>query len=275
MPPKAPKNSSVGSITPTNLGLTSEDDQPLLSLDRFETLTTRITRTLTDTFNNCVDKLIAGLDQKLNLRIDVQSTELFELNKRVDKIEQENKQLKEENISLKDSIKTLMCQLDKSVVLNDDLDQYSRNDNLLIHGVPLPADNSAETNLEDVIADIVKSNFPNVVMNKSDISVAHRVGSSQNPTAGARAKPPPVIVRFSRRVVRNEILHSRKLLKGKNLAITEHLTPRRAELLKKASLLATDGRIDSAWSRDGRIIVKSLQSRIIPIFKDLDLIQFP
>jgi hypothetical protein len=69
-------------------------------------------------------------------------------------------------------------------------------------------------------------------------------------------------------------MSNRRQLKGKTLVITDHLTPARAALLKKASALVAGQKIMSAWSQDGKILVKNSQNRTITITSEEDLRQF-
>jgi hypothetical protein len=268
--PKVNKASTGGSATESTL----EEDTPGMTLDRFEAMLSRIMKTFTETFNTCVEKLVAGLDAKLNQRLEVQSSEMFELSKRMDKLDKDNRGLQEENAALRESVKELVKQVDKLAAANDDLDQYQRCENLLIHGVQRPADNSNEGDLTGVVLEVIRTNLPSVTIAKEDISTAHRTGPHQQVAQGLRTRPPPIVVRFSRRSIRNDVLNSRRQLKGKNLSITEQLTPARSQLLKKASELAANHKVESAWSRDGRIFVKTNIGRIIVIGCELDLLQF-
>src|SRR5690606_16581548 len=82
-------------------------------------------------------------------------------------------------------------------------------------------------------------------MSKNDISIAHRLGTSEN-----ASKPRPIIVKFLRREQRLQVLRARSSLKGKkNLAICPDLTRPRAYLLKQQQRNGT-----TAWSDfNGRI----------------------
>ena len=264
-------------------------------IDRFELMLSRVTKAMTDTFNTCVEKLIQSLDQKMTQRIDFQTNDIFELNKRLDSCEKSIKHLRDENSSLKDQVKSLDSQVAKLQAANDDAEQYTRNENLLIHGVPLPSDNSQEKNLNDVVLSLLTKNFPSATILSSDISTSHRTGPGKkiqggqdnqsagqdnqsagqdNQSAGQRVRTPPIVVRFTRRCVRNTILSLRKQLKGKNLSITEQLTPARSQLLKKASGYVSDKKLEAAWSHDGRILVKTNADRTVVINTVADLLQF-
>src|SRR5688572_14002867 len=98
----------------------------------------------------------------------------------------------------------------------EEMDQYSRSENLLIHGIPHPHDGSIDKQLDKTICDLINSNMPGITLSETDISVSHRMGRPLQHRADSASsyKPQPVIVRFARRSVRNNILTNRKVFRG-------------------------------------------------------------
>lgn len=267
MPKKASANSDIAEASD-------------MDTDRLEAMLMRITKSITQSFNSCVDKLIGALDQKLTTKIDYQNTELFNMNKRMDILDKQVVDLQRENQGLKDSVKSLLTRIEASNLEVDNLEQYTKSDNLLIHGIPLPIDGSKESDIRQLVVDVLGRNMTNIGLNKDSISMAHRLStkqlnqvSSSNPSSRS-TRPPPIIVRFNQREMRNNLLVNRRQLKGKQLSISEQLTYRRSQLLKKASELVAQNKLDSSWSHDGRILVKSKSNQIVVINSDMDLIQF-
>ena len=125
---------------------------------------------------------------------------------------------------------------------------------------------------------MINKNFTNVQIASSDISTAHRNGKARVVEAATdqspnhRMRPPPIVVRFTRRTTRNQILRNRKILKGKNLSITEQLTSYRANLLKKAHGLVADEKLESAWSHDGHVLIRTKQDRTLQVRSLSDLL---
>ena len=129
-----------------------------------------------------------------------------------------------------------------------------------------------------------------VTVNDSDINIAHRIG---RPTSGGRngaqggvttglsdgatnsstgnVKHQPIIVQLNNRKLRDQILHHRRALKGKGFTITEQLTTRKAQLLKKCTDLIHDDRLEGAWSAEGKILIKTLNHRTLTVTSELDL----
>jgi len=96
-------------------------------------------------------------------------------------------------------------------------------------------------------------------------------GSSHSPLT---SRPQPIIVQFANRKTRNTTLALRRQLKGKGFSISEQLTSRRAALLKKSTELVQAGKLESAWSHDGRVLIKSLNHRTVVINNSHDLASF-
>lgn len=238
------------------------------------TLLTSITASFTASFNLCVDRIIDSIEKKLTTRMDIQATEHFDLNKKVERIEKVNQDLAAENANLKDSIKNLTSRLDNICQNVDDLDQYSRNVNLLVHGVPSSND-PAESDLTDRLVGYLNSNL-GLTLKHDDISTLHRLPkpATQSSTTGATSKPAPVIVQFLSRSTRNTVLSKRKLLKGKSVVITEQLTAKKMSLLRKANEFVTSGKLQSAWTHDGKILIKTLNNHTMAINTPAQLDQF-
>lgn len=149
------------------------------------------------------------------------------------------------------------------------------NDNLPIHGVPVPSDNSREGEFGDAVLDILNK-YLNLNLDRMEISVAHRTrpaGPAVGQSMNVCIKQQPIVIRFTRRCVRNSILAMCRQLKVKNISTTEQLMSTRAALFKKAIDLVTSHKIKSAWSHDGRIQAKSKLNRTVLIQTEADHIQ--
>jgi hypothetical protein len=243
------------------------------SLDKLDVILTRVTNTLIASFNTSLQQLVTVFTQNVQLKLDFQSNEIFNLNTRLDNLEKQNDSLKKDNDALVATIKSLETKHELLVRQVDDNDQHARLDNLILHGVPVTGPTE---DLFESLPQLLNGFFPDLQLDKTEISVVHRLQATQNPSSSAnqRPRPPAVIVRFTRKSTRNFLLQNRKQLKGKTLAVSEHLTTRRAALLKRASTLVTQGRLSAAWTKDGKLLVKSLSNQISSVFTDLDLARF-
>ena len=140
---------------------------------------------------------------------------------------------------LKTKIDTLENSLIAASIRSDDIDQYSRRDNLKIAGLIV------EKNVSYADAIIEFGSQMGVHIVHTDISIAHKL-----PT---KSKLSSTLVRFNRRSVRNDIYLARKKIKDTlnyKIYINEDLTHRRSNLLHS---LKRDELTKSAWSYNGFI----------------------
>lgn len=262
---------SQPATAPSSASIDSEDDLPQqkhisLSPD-MQAFLACITASFTSSFNTCVDKIIDALDKKLNQRIDSQASEIFDLNKKCERLEKANRDLITENADLRGSVKSLSNKIDFLAQSIDDLEQYSKGSNLLLHGIPVMADmGSDESNLNSRVVDYINDNLA-ITISENDISALHRLTrSAQNTQANASPssiKTPPILIQFANRKTRNLVLSKRKLLKGKKVLLTEHLTTKKTQMLKKVNELVTAKKLLSSWTHDGRILAKNLNNETI------------
>jgi hypothetical protein len=256
--------------------LVAPDD---VQLDKTEQMFIRLTKLVTDSFTTCMTKLIASIEDKLNLKMDVQSTELFTVNQRLDQLGRKVEDLTTANLSLKAQLQECTQHNLTLQTVVESLEQYTRSDSVLLHGLPLPQGQPED--LYNSIPQVLNNLIPSAHLTADQISIAHRLPSSSPPNSGSSAsasafpsRPPPVVIRFVRKATRVALMSNRRQLKGKGIVLSDHLTPARAALLKKASALVTDRKLASAWSQDGKILVKNNNNRTVPITCDDDLQQF-
>ena len=172
----------------------------------------------------------------------------------------------------------------------EDLEAYSRMDNIIVCGLPeaaseiasgvnYSADTVPTTGGEmSTTSELLFINFCReklkIEVNPNDISVAHRLARPRGTVSG----PHPMIIRFSNRKAKFRVLAARRALRGqpscKNIYINEHLTIGVSQLFHKARKLVKDTRIQTAWTTGGKLYIKTLPkdgSRIQLISSDLDL----
>ena len=129
------------------------------------------------------------------------------------------------------------------------IEQYNRRDNIKVFGIReevtgdnVPIHETPEHTMQKVISvcqDIEAE------INQNDISIAHRLPSRNN-----AAKP--IIVKFSRRVAKIEVMRKKRILREQASAIKifEDLSKPRMNFLH---LLKSDVRIAAAWTKEGNI----------------------
>lgn len=228
-----------------------------VNLDKIEAMFSRLLGIVNDSFTATIERVIGTIERGVQIKLDAQASELFNMSKALDEKTKSLSILTKEHDELKTEMNKLRTALNDSKRRTDDLEQYSYADNILIHGITTEND---DADLENKVISIVNANLQGINATTADISVVHRIK-----TATPNNKPAPVVIRFTRRSVRNRILQNRKQLKGKSVSITEHLSPSRNDLLKKATQLVHEHKVSATWSQGGRILVKKNNNEILQI----------
>ena len=144
----------------------------------------------------------------------------------------------------------------------DALEQYSRRNCLLFHGVP---ETDADDTTESVIS-LCKGKL-DVDVSRDLIDRSHRLGQRHVGPSG-EYKPRPIIVKFRSYETRRSVFSAKRLLKGTKFVVTENLTRRRNDLLKKVRSLDT---VSCAWTTDGRIVCLLEDGRKVTVLHERDV----
>lgn len=118
----------------------------------------------------------------------------------------------------------------------------------------LPVDNSSIT-MEDLVITFVKDSL-DISISSADIITAHRIGI---PASGSSSQhPPPILVRFANRKVRDRVYAARKSLKTSSPGtfINEHLSADTSQLFRRARQLCKQKSIHSAWTSNGTLYIR-------------------
>ena len=131
--------------------------------------------------------------------------------------------------NLKKLVENLQKQLEQAEKKNDDLEQYSRSNCLIIHKCEDVPKTGKYLECEHYICDKLNNSLPlDSPLQVNDIDIAHPLPSKKN------VRGTPIIIKFLRQTQRNEIYAKKKALKGKGMVITESLTKRRLQLPEAA-----------------------------------------
>lgn len=129
----------------------------------------------------------------------------------------------------------------------DEMEQYSRRNCLLVHGVEeKPGENLVET-----VQGLFKNKLE-VNVDPRDFDRLHRIGKVKTSMEGDKNMVRPIIVKFTSYSVRNTVFTNKKKLKGSKDGITESLTSTRFSLLRKVKETFDKSNV---WTYDGRIVV--------------------
>lgn len=200
---------------------------------------------------------MAGAEQsKLleNLIRKVVREELSPLRGKLEEVVNENKVLRGEIQVLKENHKIVTNKHTDEI---DELNQYSRRNNLIIAGIP----ETDDENLEQIFVSFAQKLIPS--FDERDIDVIHRLPRTQ-----ATNKPRSIIARIGRRSTKSMLMKLSKVrsnrLDSSQLGFTtdtpiyvnEHLTAKRADLFRKAKQVQKQLRFKYLWTKDGRIYLR-------------------
>ena len=238
-------------------------------------------------------KLVEALGKALSPLISLSVEEA--LRKQVEGLTTAVRDLKAENTRLArqcDSVAKDNARLqkfaDETTYRLNDLEGYTKNDNLIIRGLPerslaekasgaptLDDDTSAlQEGHESVCGTVVEffNTSLGVKVQPQDISIAHRI------KADPKDKFRPIIIRFVNRQKRNEVYCAKKTLKSSSdrIYIFEHLTKAASDLFFTARRLLKEKKINATWTQHGQVYVKftsdpSVRAKLIKCSADLNV----
>ena len=138
--------------------------------------------------------------------------------------------------------------MDRAAQENESLEQYSRRNCLLFHG--LKEEENENTN--NLIIKFIDEKL-GLSIDEHDLDRSHRLGYRHSSASAQTTKPRPIIVKFIRHDIKEKIFGTKKRLAGKPFLITESLTATRIRCIKKLQLLKRKNEICSYWTNDGSI----------------------
>ena len=164
---------------------------------------------------------------------------------------------------IKEELKQTVKQADEANLQADELAQYLR-DCLEISGIKATNECSSEAIVKSIGKAI------DVPIEEQDISIAHPIPSYKTDA------PPKIIVKFTRRSVRNEYYSNRRKLVNKKVKdlpdlnltsnvdavyISESLTPTKKKLFGKVNKVKKRLKWKFIWTRNGRILIKESETK--------------
>lgn len=259
------RNSVSGDVTGTTTSTGGSSNLVTAVLDQkvLDALIKALTPVITTVIERCLDeKLKALLGDVTKVKALAEATEV-------------------RTTALEGALKKANEQITKMKAQIEDMDSYSKRDNLIIHGLKIqsfadaasvpamgqqtqstrPLDGNVAS-VSDAVVELCQQQLGlNITL--ADISVAHRLGPSARPNS-ASARPPSsaVIVRFTSRRARDQVYAARKQLKvlRNSVYINEHLSSETSVLFKEARALVKGKMLHSAWTFNGHVYVKADES---------------
>ena len=170
----------------------------------------------------------------------------------------------------------------------DDLEQYTRMDDVIISGLKtnhktyaraasqsfdytngLSAPQGELENLESCVTKFVQDKM-GVDISGDDISACH--------TLPGRKDIPDIVIRLINRKTKSLLLQNSRRLKNTNIFVNEHLTKKNARIASEARRLRRKKKIMSTWTRNCKVFIKTLGSpetaRVVQIKDISDLAKF-
>lgn len=178
--------------------------------------------------------------------------------------------LRRENTDLRHQLNTAYNEI-------NDLQQYTRRNNIEISGIDEKQDEDTDKIVMSVAAAV------GVNISQSDIDISHRL-----PRRSDQAnKPSPIIVRFTRRTVRNKIYQQRKHLRTNptkiigntntnSVYINENLSPFNKRLFYLTNCRRKEANYKFIWTNNGKIFTRKSPGETavhIATHKDIDKIK--
>lgn len=197
--------------------------------------------------------------------------------------------LENENASLKSRVCELETKLRNADSRQDRLEQYSRRNCLRLSGVT-EADGESTDKLVMELASAIGSG-----LSLDEVDRCHRLGKpppkevsfsdivsgitvAENSGAkSVRTKPRDIIIKFVSYRARNKMYSCKSKLKNtgyKGVFLNEDLTKSRSQLYYQSRVLAQRKLINSTWTSDGTIIIKSHANRYYRIESEKDFTSF-
>ena len=209
--------------------------------DRLDEMNEKLSSIVTQEFLN---KFMDSKLKQLKQEIRKENGELIDrLEGRIFDLEQENELLRNKLSHQEKQIGDLFdCQ---SVLesRNNDLEQNGRKNSIRIFGISDTAESETAQECIHKVTNFVRTNLK-VPLEESDIDIAHRLGRFQ------KNKARSVIVKFTHRVKKQQIVTARRILKGSQYRVSEDLTKSNQEKLRNAFKLEC---VKSSFSVDGKL----------------------
>ena len=190
--------------------------------------------------------------------------------------------LKEENLSLHDTVNKLLFENSKLKSDIDNIDQYSRRENVCFSNLKIDDDNTCPDQIVKLCGEL------DVDFETSDLVAAHPLPSGK-PRSGTNGKPPRrFIARFKNRGTAQAVLSNRKRSKNispqskkklfndpsKGVAVQPNITPLRTALLAQVKDAVRQHNLNSCWVdvKNCNIMLRcAMNGRPVPIFSTIDL----
>lgn len=146
----------------------------------------------------------------------------------------------------------------------DDLEQYTRMEDLIISGLEtkhrtyasaLARDKVGENALPEELQTLENQVIKFFESKHMSIHCDNVVACHTLPQRNRGAKP-AIVVRFMNRKHKTELLKQAKKLKGTGVYLNEHLTKKNADIARHARTLRKQNKIQATWTRNCKVMIR-------------------
>ena len=237
--PPADNSTDSGSVAEA-----SSSTQPIIiSHDEIKSLITKAVDDAMVNFTESFNILVSSKMREVNEKFEGLQ---LQLTTGLGQLEKENTKLNNRCKSMEETLQALQTQNKKLESQCNDNEQYSRKYNLIFRGMAKTEGEAYEVTVMNFINNklsVVDSMNKKLVITPRDIDIAH-------PLKSRNSDMPIMIAKFVNRSVKMAVLRARKQLKNQRTSISEDLTLKNQQFLKK---LRECDRIKEAWTWDGKI----------------------
>ncbi|KAH9367059.1 hypothetical protein HPB48_021835 [Haemaphysalis longicornis] len=199
--------------------------------------------------------------------------EFDDMRKDCAEVKKENAALKASNEKLLQEIALLKVQLHENSLRVTAQEQYSRNKNIEVRGIP----HETTENLEDILSEV--GGALGEPIQKDDVEMCHCV-PTRNTAEDCTEQN--IVVTFSRRAKRDAIVEKARKTRltaddigyttENPVYINEHLCPQVKKLLGMTIAKKKELGWSFAWSRDGKVFARQIEnSKLVRIACEADL----
>ncbi|XP_033727646.1 uncharacterized protein LOC117316976 [Pecten maximus] len=196
-----------------------------------------------------VQRITDSMEQKFHkLKEDIkrENRELIDtFEGRIYDLEKENENLREHVGNLENACLELQDSQKRMCERFNDLEQHGRKNSIRIFGLKDTSEKETVEECKEKVVKLVNTKL-NVGLRGEDIDVTHRLGKFVN------GKNRNVIVKFTHRTKKHEIMKEKRMLKGSGITIFEDLTKFNQDRLKEAYRLNS---VKNSYSIDGKLFV--------------------
>ena len=195
-------------------------------------------------------------------------TSLQFLSSKYDSLSSSKAEIKSEMNKLRTRLGEISSKVDSVGDALDQVQDYSYQYNIKIVGLPERSNTESAIETSSICVNLFKSIGADV--NIGDIDIAHRV-----PSRSQDGRPRPIICKFARRIVKDDVMNRRKDISKVNSSarIFDHLTPKQQHILFESKKFKEQNSYQYCWTKNSAVYLrKSSSSRAIRI-KSVDDLQ--